>query len=93
MTKTTKCPICNNQAKWEYYSGPYGIEEEHVNCQKCGYYYEFAYGNYLEVIKGKEYIWHHTTKYTNPIFKRIKRDLFMARRNWKKFRKNYNKNP
>ena len=89
MTKTTKCPVCDNQAKWEYWTGPWGIEEERIVCNRCRYYYEFAYGNYVEAIKGKEYIWHYTTKHTNPIFKRMKRDMFMARRNWKKFRKAY----
>ncbi len=93
MAGKITCPICNNQAKWEYYLSPWGLEEEKIDCPHCGYYYQFAYGNYLEAIKGKEYIWHHTTKYTNPIHKRIKRDVFMARRNWKKLRKTYNKNP
>ena len=29
MTRFIKCPICNNQAKREYYTGPFGIEEEY----------------------------------------------------------------
>ena len=93
MAGKITCPICANQAKWEYYSSPWGLEEEKIDCPHCGYYYQFAYGNYLEAIKGKEYIWHHTTKYTNPIHKRIKRDVFMARRNWKKLRKNLQQKP
>ena len=83
MTSSTKCPICNNQAKWEYWTGPFGIEEEYIYCPVCGYEYEFAYGNYKEVVGNKWLIWSYTTS-PYPIFKRMKRANFMAKGRWKK---------
>ena len=82
-----KCPICNNQAKREYYTGPFGIEEEYIDCSTCNYEFEFAYGNYKEVVGNKYFIWSHSTKYDNPIFKRMSRTEFMAKRRWKKHHK------
>ena len=70
MTRFIKCPICNNQAKREYYTGPFGIEEEYIDCSTCNYEFGFAYGNYKEVVGNKYFIWSHSTKYDNPIFKR-----------------------
>lgn len=89
MTLPTKCPICNNQAEWMYWTGPLGIEEEHIDCPDCGYYYEFVYGYYIKCVKGEEFTWSYSTKHSDPIFKRIKRATFMARRNRKKFKKAY----
>lgn len=89
MAGKITCPICNNQAKWEYYLSPWGLEEEKIDCPHCGYYYQFAYGNYMECVKGEEFVWNYTIHYPHPIFKRIKRAMFMARRNWKKFKKAY----
>ena len=57
MTRFIKCPICNNQAKREYYTGPFGIEEEYIGCSTCNYEFEFAYGNYKEVVGNKYFIW------------------------------------
>ena len=53
MTRFIKCPICNNQAKREYYTGPFGIDEEYINCSTCNYEFEFVYGNYKEVVGNK----------------------------------------
>lgn len=89
MTGKTTCPICNNQAKWDYYSENFGTVEEHIDCPDCGYYYEFVYGYYMKYVKGEEFTWSYSTKCSDPIFKRIKRATFMARRNWKKFKKAY----
>ena len=89
MTKTVNCPVCKNHAEWKYWVCPYGTEEEYITCPKCGYCYEFAYGNYLEIVKGKEFCWDYKTKESSPIFKRIKKAMFMAKRNWKKFKKIY----
>ena len=88
MTRFIKCPICNNQAKREYYTGPFLIiEEEYINCSTCNYEFGFAYGNYKEVVGNKYFIWSYSTKYDNPIFKRLSRTEFMAKRRWKKHHK------
>lgn len=87
MTSSTKCPICGSQAKWEYWTGPMCIEEEYINCPMCSYEFGFAYGNYKEVVGNKWFIWSYTTRRDNPIFKRMKRTEFMAKRRWKKHRK------
>lgn len=86
---TIHCPICNNIVKYDYYTEPFGIVEEQIACPHCGYYYQFAYGNYIECVKGKVFMWDYTIPYIHPIFKRIKRATFMAKRNWKKFKKSY----
>ena len=52
MASTTKCPICGEDAKWTHYGGSHGTEEETIKCE-CGYYYEFAYGNYCEQKPGE----------------------------------------
>ena len=86
MIHTVNCPICNSKVKSEYYTGPYGLEEEYIYCPVCEYDYHFAYGQYLCHVKNKTFIWDYTTP-TNVINKRLKRAHFMARRNWKKYRK------
>ena len=87
MEKTLHCPICGNDMKWEYWAGPYSIEEEYQECNTCGYYYTFAYGAYGEVVGNKCFVWSYSTRMDSPIFRRIKRTEFMAKRRWKKFRK------
>ena len=87
MVKEIPCPICGRDMRYEYWYGPFGIEEEHQKCNTCGYYYIFAYGAYGEVVGNKWFMWSYNTKMDSPIFRRIKRAKFMARRRWKKFRK------
>ena len=88
MTSTTKCPICNNQAEHiDYYDGYYKVEE-HIRCNHCGYFYDFAYGNYREHIGNKEFEWSHWLYNDQCAFSRLSKKMvraeFMARRNWKK---------
>lgn len=87
MGKKIHCPICGCDMRWEYWYGPFGIEEEYQKCNTCGYYYMFLYGVYGEVVGNKWFMWSYNTKMDSPIFRRIKRAEFMARRRWKKFRK------
>ncbi len=49
------CPICETEIDREYYAGERGTEEEYYHCTNCGYGYDFAYGNYQEIIDGEEY--------------------------------------
>ena len=95
MTSTTKCPICNNEVKYEYYNESVGTVEEHINCNHCGYYYDFAYGAYREHIGNKEFVWGYTIYDDNcacrRLMKKISRTEFMARRNWKKGIRKYNR--
>ena len=88
MTKEVRCPICGNSAKWIYWSeGYWGIVEEHTECDKCGYCKEFVYGNSILSIGNKMFTWFYNTKNSDPVFRRIKRAIFMARRNWKKYKR------
>ena len=82
-----KCPVCNNFMSVSSWHESMGTVEENHKCPHCGYYYEFAYGNYKEVVGNKYFIWSYSTKYDNPIFKRISRTEFMAKRRWKKHHK------
>ena len=42
MEEKMKCPVCNKFNILSTYSGPYGLEESHYNCSRCGYLDEFA---------------------------------------------------
>lgn len=68
-----KCPICGKIIEDKCYSGPYGTEEEYINCENCNYSYEFAYGNYKEIVGDICFLWSYHTKWNNPIFKKRKR--------------------
>ena len=85
----TKCPVCNNIAKWENYSSSWGTEEEYIACPICGYRYQFFYGNYFEEIGNKWFIWdYNMNPKTHPrLFKKMKKVMFMTRRRWKKHKK------
>ena len=87
MDSIIRCPICKHNAKWKYWTGTYGIEEEYIDCPTCGYYYQFVYGASSEIVGNKWFIWDYTAKSGDPVFKRMKKAEFMARRRWKKFRK------
>lgn len=56
MESDITCPICGNKIKRTYSTGPFGIEEETINCEHCGYFYEFIYGYYHEVVGNKYYV-------------------------------------
>ena len=52
MDEEMKCPVCNKVNILSTYSGPYGLEESHYNCSRCGYLDEFAYGYTRNIVKG-----------------------------------------
>lgn len=87
MNKTFPCPICGNNLKYTSYSGEFGTEEIYEDCHICGYYYQFIYGTNGEIVGNKWFMWDYTTKRDNPVFKRMRKAEFMAKRRWKKFRK------
>ena len=95
MTSTTKCPICRNKAEYMSFYEEVGKVEEHINCNRCGYYYEYVYGHYYVCIGNKEFTWSYTTHYNRCAFsklcKKMERAEFMARRNWKKGIRKYNR--
>lgn len=63
MTYKDNCPICNEEVENTRYSSEWGTEEEYYHCKKCGYSYEFAYGNYKEFINEKEFCYsYHDNK-------------------------------
>jgi len=89
MKDQIMCPICHHQANHEIYSCEWGIEEEYTDCYVCGFREEFAYGYHSVMVGNKWFAWNYTlvgNRYTN-LMKKISRAEFMARRNWKKFRK------
>lgn len=89
MENKIMCPICHHQANHEIYSCEICLEEEYTNCPVCGFRQEFAYGNELVVVGDKWFSWNYTlvgNRYVN-LMKKIARTEFMARRNWKKFKK------
>ena len=90
MIRKIKCPICNKEINITYYSGPYGTEEEYINCDRCNYDYEFAYGHHKEMVHNKLFVWDYMD-YCLPEWsafnKKINKAIFKAKRNWKKHRK------
>lgn len=55
-TEIVTCPRCGRKIESEvYYNLTYGLEEQHINCESCGYYYDFVFGDVQEgVIPTKE---------------------------------------
>lgn len=47
-TYKIKCPICDSTIEATYYAESIGVVEEIINCDRCGFIYEFACGNYTE---------------------------------------------
>lgn len=88
-----KCPVCKNKIEYIYYVGPFGTEEIHINCSYCNYFEDYLYGGTIILINNKEYVesYNDSSNYKSLINKKLRKKLFMARRNWKKFRKKVNK--
>lgn len=60
------CQNCGGQALREYDTCPYGIAEEHIKCE-CGYWFDFAYGYYLEKYPGNPAMtWSHLDHEKKP---------------------------
>jgi rubredoxin len=62
ITRKIECPVCGFEIEETIYASEWGTEEECYHCSNCGYGYEFAYGNYLEYINGKEFSYTYRTK-------------------------------
>lgn len=50
MTETKPCPICGKSNNRQTWYDDYGLIEEHYWCDKCGYFFNFAYGETTEGI-------------------------------------------
>lgn len=86
MESNITCPICGNQAKHTIFSSEICLEEEYITCEYCGYLYEFAYGNYREILGNKCYCWNYRSN-SHKVNKKLKKAIFNARRRWKKYKK------
>lgn len=62
ITRKIECPVCGIEIEETIYANEWGTEEEYYQCSNCGYGYEFAYGNYLKYINGKEFSYTYRTK-------------------------------
>lgn len=83
------CPICGHLLYYEAWRESSYLVEEVSDCNDCGYYYHYSYGNYEMLVKGNWYDWTYATPHNIPMFKKMDKDFFMAKRNWKKRRKIY----
>lgn len=92
MENKIMCPICHHQANHEIYSCEICLEEEYTNCPVCGFRQEFAYGGELVIVGNKWFSWNYTLNGAKlyRLLRKIRKAKFMARRNWKKFRKKTN---
>jgi predicted RNA-binding Zn-ribbon protein involved in translation (DUF1610 family) len=72
---TINCPVCEKEIERTYYSGEHGTEEEFYHCDGCGYGYEFAYGNYVEYVNGKEFPYTYHDKEDDPVFTEIEEEI------------------
>ena len=93
MEEKMKCPVCNKFNILSTYSGPYGLEESHYNCSRCGYLDEFAYGYTRNIVKGVCLCSSWRDNYTQEklYIRRYTKLLYEAKRNWKKRHKVYTK--
>lgn len=95
IKRKIKCPICGatdaTNLYYEDYYGPLGVEEEQLDCKRCGYYYQFAYGSHLLIVGNKWFIWSYhdydNHDYMAKLNKKIHRATFMAKRRWDKHHK------
>lgn len=90
----TVCPVCGNlECEWESWSECIGLVEEYVKCDKCGYYYSFAYGNYEEYINDKIFYWDYKSYRKSKwmqFLKKKEKEIRICKRNWKKYGKRCN---
>lgn len=88
-----KCPICGttNAYHEDIFSGPLGVEEKYHDCERCGYYYQFAYGSYSLIVGNKWFVWSYSNYYNHDYMaklnKKISKAMFMAKRRWNKHHK------
>ena len=83
------CPICGNpNMVCSRYVDDISLVEETKKCPKCGYYYEFSYGNYQESFGKYYFSWHYTLYNNRNLYmlwgRKIHRAKFMTRRNYRK---------
>ena len=80
-----KCPICGHSLSTQrYFESGIGYVEEYHNCPCCNYSYEYAYGAYRESFGQYDFRWVYSYSHDNPLFARMRKKKFMARRNWRK---------
>lgn len=85
----TICPICRCVTERDILSGPLGLEEEHIHCVNCNYTEIYEYGYSDVAVGNKVFSWDYRLrgpKYAQ-LMKKLERAKFMARRNWKKFKR------
>ena len=87
----TSCPICGtHDIDYTHYSDyGIGVVEEHIDCKRCNYSFEYAYGAYRESFGRYEFHWGYSIfnkdngeihKFFMPIYKA----KFMEHRKWHK---------
>lgn len=76
MISSITCPICGTKFEYEYFTGPYGTEEEHQQCPTCNYSYHFEYGNYYEMVGDFCFIWGYSME--GPLKKQIEQQRLKA---------------
>ena len=84
------CPICGCGNTTVVYLDPTNdIGEVTYSCIRCGYVDEFAYGYYKTIVGNKEFAYscYDSNSKQERIKKKIHRAIFMARRNYRKFKK------
>lgn len=86
--EAVKCPVCGGVLHKEHYCNDFTLLEETEHCSRCGYWYEYMYGNEEWAIGGKNIrqCWRDKPDTMCRTNKKIKRALFMARRNFRKRR-------
>ena len=93
MESGLSCPICNNFMEVETYVECMGIAEETHNCSHCGYFYNFEYGNYMEIVNRREFIWSYTSYANEEQYKNfnklIQKHIKLHRFKWKLFKIRY----
>lgn len=76
MISSITYPICGTKFEYEYFTGPYGTEEEHQQCTTCNYSYHFEYGNYCEMVGDSCFIWGYSME--GPLKKQIEQQRLKA---------------
>lgn len=93
MESGLSCPVCRNFMNVETYVECMGTVEETHNCPHCGYFYNFAYGNYMEIVNRREFIWSYTSYDDEENFKKfnkmIQKHIKLHQFKWKLYKASY----
>ena len=78
-----RCPVCSSNLDSKYYTLDYGLVcEQYDVCEKCGFMYEFTYGNTRLAVNNKEFIYSYmdSKHEVGLIYKRARNEAYKVQK-------------